>query len=1022
MAFHVYPDPQTAPLNVAAGADSALIPVVTLVSAEVTPTMYLRLVKLGAGCAAPGGPAPTVRLKSGAGDIVVVPTGSTAAIYDGPGGTGQEGAVTMDAAAPGDVFRIRIFMFGNLTGWQIQVHNNDAVARDFTWVVADTDTDSQQPWVHAGASLTYDAPTNRTVSLSTEVQNRGTGNLTINNVAPGPGFTLGAIPGPIAPNSCANLPIQFAAGGAPGQAVVNYDLSTNDTTGQIGGTHNRRVALTATTRQLEVMLLLDLSGSMSWAPGSSSAPPPGQPSRWDHLQDSADQFLDLLGDYGDGIGRFGVARFPNVGGGATAGTIQAATDITVANIAAARAAVNAPGLTPDGGTPMGAGIEHLLGSTSANFGFFRGNVPADAQAVLHNRRYLVLMSDGAHNEDPPDPNKFYEPPPAPHGPGLSLADKKVQAITVAYGDEGVGAADVDHGRLNTIRVESDAPPTHSLDAGVDDAAELRKAFRSAVTTGLALDSAIDPGGTLSAASPERRHEVEVLPYDRQVSFVVDWDVTGPGQVSVSLLTPTCELITPAVANASPHIEFHGHPGYAIYTIRDAYLRNAANPAAPRYGAWTLIVQASGLGGGQFRRYAYEVIVESRLRMGMEFNRIRFYTGDMLDVRAPLTLDGVGVRNASVTLQLIAPGQSAHNWLARTNASAANFQLATVRMRGQDTTAIGIKKLALELDGIVFDAFNAPSTITMLDPQDQGIYSASYGPLAVPGSYDLMVTATGVTTEGVSFRRERRAQVRVEVRPIRQFTDFDISYQPLGLDPRIMVAQVRVTPKDQFGNVLLVNPDLNPDFALTVKGADVPGLLVNNLDGSYSTTLRYPAERPPTVALDYADQKLVPQRRLVRADKLQYVDRVVAFKPGREAAQGANRHANSKHVLGDVVRKGEDVFVSLGAFGSLAVGFKEVFMLPAANDDLTVFVHPDGERHPYLVEALQAGVGQPRWVRLGESSGVTQSFTLKNASAPAVKAIRITDRSGKSRDINLKASATPGVSIRGVGVLKTGPLP
>src|SRR5262245_20191551 len=103
MAFHVYPDPPTAPLNVGTGGTSALIPIVKLVSAEATPTMYLRVAVDGPP---PPGAVPTIRLKADAGDVVDVPTGSTAAILSAPAGTGEQGAVTMDAAAPDGVYRI----------------------------------------------------------------------------------------------------------------------------------------------------------------------------------------------------------------------------------------------------------------------------------------------------------------------------------------------------------------------------------------------------------------------------------------------------------------------------------------------------------------------------------------------------------------------------------------------------------------------------------------------------------------------------------------------------------------------------------------------------------------------------------------------------------------------------------------------------------------------------------------------------------------------------------------------------
>jgi hypothetical protein len=49
--------------------------------------------------------------------------------------------------------------------------------------------------------------------------------------------------------------------------------------------------------------------------------------------------------------------------------------------------------------------------------------------------------------------------------------------------------------------------------------------------------------------------------------------------------------------------------------------------------------------------------------------------------------------------------------------------------------------------------------------------------------------------------------------------------------------------------------------------------------------------------------------------------------------------------------------------------------------------------------------------------VTQSFSLRNAHIEAAAAVRITDLNGRTRGADLKPLTTPGVCIRGVGVLK-----
>ena len=57
--------------------------------------------------------------------------------------------------------------------------------------------------------------------------------------------------------------------------------------------------------------------------------------------------------------------------------------------------------------------------------------------------------------------------------------------------------------------------------------------------------------------------------------------------------------------------------------------------------------------------------------------------------------------------------------------------------------------------------------------------------------------------------------------------------------------------------------------------------------------------------------------------------------------------------------------------------------------------------------------------LGESIGVTQSFSLRAAGLESTAALRITDTSGRTRDADLKPLTSPGVSALGFGALKTG---
>ncbi|WP_233358667.1 Vgb family protein [Thermomonospora amylolytica] len=256
--FHVHPRPQTAPLSVAAGKTSPLKPIDELVGTDASTgldTMFIRVVKTGTGCAPSGAPDPGIKLKAGDGDPVEVPRfPETASIFNGPGGTGTAVADVTMQAEPEDVYLVRVFVFTRGSPWKIQLVNHDQTSTHaFTWVVADNELETRQPWIDAPANLTFDVEIGQTVTRRARIANLGTGTLTITDkqgTQPAPGFTLTTIPADTRPNACGDLEVTFTGPDTPGTTSVDYTVTGNDTTAQPTAGHNRQITLTAITRRL----------------------------------------------------------------------------------------------------------------------------------------------------------------------------------------------------------------------------------------------------------------------------------------------------------------------------------------------------------------------------------------------------------------------------------------------------------------------------------------------------------------------------------------------------------------------------------------------------------------------------------------------------------------------------------------------------------------------------------------------------------------------------------------------------
>ncbi len=1036
MSFNVYPDPQTAPLPLIAGAAMPVpLALVDHTGPDPTafnlPTSFIRISMSGASTATPpqvGLTAVHPSLTQGAEvNITAITLGTAQALLDGTNATDAASAYFFPPHA-NNVYLLKVVINIAGTTLKIRITNNTAANRDFVWVVADSDADSQQPWINATpATLVYNALVNQASSLTTltvSIQNRGTGSLTVSSFTPAlpANYTASGLPLTVIPNApSGSIPIIFNAPAAPATLPAALFTLDGDSGPVFGASHNREVTLSANTQALELALLLDDSGSMSWEPNGDPIPPAAPPSRWSLAASAANAFLDLLAVFGrnnvsnTSMGTFGVARFP-APNPVNPSSFDLIAPIPIPMSMAASQTTISNNLPFFAGTPMGDAINRVL-TPGANY----------FSTHLDNRRWIVLMTDGAENSSTINSLSFVAPPAGTAAPGASLNDKKIKLFGVGFGV--LGQEEVNLGLIDTLATGSFAGgvPTLGVDSSPTPAPALAAALRTAIKSGLvSASSPADPGGTLSSDFPEVRHRVLITPYDTKIAFLLNWTTEDANRMRLHLLTPTCDLITPESAGPidSGEIGFSGASRYQLYRIEESYLRNDDNPANPRHGTWTMIVfsdQLRSSNGWASESYEYDIIVESRLQMNLSLDRARYYAGDPIDLSATLTLDGKPITGAAVSLSLTAPGQAVGNWLAGIRISAEEFQRAELQVReltGKDTNALFIKAFAAKTKNIVFANPIRTSTLPMTDPGNQGVYSATVTQTATPDKYTFYVTAVGTTADGVVFRREGKVALQVGVRPDPVFSLIDIKYSTVLVNDRpFLTATMFITPRDRFGNVLLVDPAIDNTIMLSAGKAEFSGPLTASHDGTYTRSLRYAPDVVPVIDLKIAGEKLVPTRSITPVTKLVYVDQVVDFKPGAEAQQGANRHSNPRDALGNVLTKKPDVFLSLGAYGVLTVGVKGHSILAVGNEDVTVFVQADGDQRRYSVEALPAGQKE-KWVKLGETAG-TQSFSLRKARLQSATAIRITDLSGRIRNGEFKPDATPGVSIVGVGVRKVG---
>jgi hypothetical protein len=217
--------------------------------------MFIRFTVLGAeDCEPPPSIDPTVILVSGGTDH---PVTSVDAVQPTPVAAGGAAFATVRRPGPGGrgVYLLELFKATQQPiDWQIRFRNNDPAAeRRFTWVVADQEPQTRQPWIDAPTTLAFEVPTGQVRSSSFHVANCGTGRLDLNDRDGddlGAGFVLATVmPHAVAPNSCAEMKITFAAPDTTGTKTSVYIVTSNDIKAQPTAGHNQRVDLKATTRR-----------------------------------------------------------------------------------------------------------------------------------------------------------------------------------------------------------------------------------------------------------------------------------------------------------------------------------------------------------------------------------------------------------------------------------------------------------------------------------------------------------------------------------------------------------------------------------------------------------------------------------------------------------------------------------------------------------------------------------------------------------------------------------------------------
>jgi len=281
--------PVNTPVPLANGeAMSAFAPLAAISGPDPTvgglPTSFIRISMLNPGFANP----PHVELRAGnlAAGTTGAPQSIDPSLVSPPGKGLADGSNATDAASAywsppyaNNVFLLKVVIDIPGTSLAVRITNDTGAARDFVWVIGDSDVNSQQPWMQlTPAALSFTALINQTdtqTAQPVQITNRGTGQLAVPTAvtpAIAAPYTVSGLPATILPNPAtpATVTIGFKAPATIGDtAAAPHTFGGDPGAVPASAGHNDQLTLSASTGKLEIAMVLDGSGSMLTAPDGS---------------------------------------------------------------------------------------------------------------------------------------------------------------------------------------------------------------------------------------------------------------------------------------------------------------------------------------------------------------------------------------------------------------------------------------------------------------------------------------------------------------------------------------------------------------------------------------------------------------------------------------------------------------------------------------------------------------------------------------------------------------------------------
>jgi len=561
-------------------------------------------------------------------------------------------------------------------------------------------------------------------------------------------------------------------------------------------------------RAISVVLVLDRSGSMGWAPHGGS----GSITRMDILQTAASLFInkldaiDITGDQGALTYFQTTVDNPPPGFGNTLTAIAGnATNFTN----------DITSQSPGGSTAMGGGL--LAAKTKL------------ASAASDNRQFVFLFTDGEQNVAPLVNNAGTDAGTE----SLNNIDKSIQIVTIGTGAAAGMAPAIllqEIAEMNTgVNPPANGTPRYFLLQEEVNPSGSGTDFNT--LTGIA--NFFDQGfeSMLGRGSPQTvdvRQGISSSGSASTQEFIINANID---LIFFELITPdqepffTIEKDGIPVTQNNASLEYIYGPNNGTNSLL-AVLNLAESPSSglTSAGTWTINIR-SGTGGN--KPYQMKAQVDDhRLDYTFEVEADQFKVEDILRFKASLMYDGNPIEDADISLLVLKPGEDLGDLLARAD---VKYDPSGTPEAG----SIGYQKLlaAIQNNPDLIDSLNLKENTVILSHSGDGNYGGQFSDTDVSSVYQVIGSLSGSDETIGDYRRLIRRTVYL------RFGDPDpeiSDQQHTQVNNNTTIIQY--TPKYKVGNqTRFIGPGFGQGFDIVGEGVSIDEILDNG-NGSYSITI------------------------------------------------------------------------------------------------------------------------------------------------------------------------------------------